>query len=937
MTAEQTPVIHVVGACEHNLKSIDVTIPRGKLTAITGVSGSGKSSLAFDTLFAEGQLRYVESLSAHARQYLAQLQKPRVERIDGLSPTIAIQQRMTNPGPRSTVATATEIYDYLRLLFARCGTPHCWACGRPIHKQNISEIVDELAALPERTRVMLLAPLVSGKRGKHATLLKSILKRGFIRVRVDGTVAILEDLPPLSPQQAHTIEVVIDRIAIKSEVRQRLADSIETAIGMSNGRVVAAIRSEDGEWIDRAYSTMLSCPDHPEVVIESVTPQLFSFNNPAGACEACHGLGTSSAFEDDLVIPDAGKPLAEGAIEGLKQAVRKSGDYDAFIQDFCRRYDVLPGVPVKNLKPAHHRALLHGDADGSEPFAGVLAVLKRAWDTTESESLKQTLRAFQSEAPCPACDGARLGPAARHFLIGDDSTGIGKVLRMTVAEADVFFQALALSGPAATIAEPILDGLRSRIGFLREVGVDYITLDRAAQTLSGGEWQRLRLATQIGSSLAGVCYVLDEPTIGLHARDSRKLADILVRMARLDNTVIVVEHDEEVIRRADYMIDIGPEAGENGGHVVAAGALEEVLASDESTTAKFLTGRAAIKTPDTRREPNEKFSIELKGVRENNLKNIDVRIPLGLLVSVTGVSGSGKSTLINRVLQRILHRRIHRKGARPGDYDRIVNSSLVDRVIQVDQAPIGRSPRSTPASYTGILELMRGLLAKTRESKVRGYTPTRFSFNVKGGRCEHCEGQGQRKVSMHFLPDVYVTCDACDGRRFNRETLEVRYRGRNIADMLDMRVSEAVQFFDNIATIKQRAAAMRDVGLGYIRLGQSASTLSGGEAQRVKLAAELVKSSDGHTMYILDEPTTGLHFLDIRNLLTVLQRLVDRGSSVIVIEHDLDVIKVSDWVIDLGPEGGQGGGSIVAEGTPEKIAQCNNSYTGLFLKERLSG
>ncbi|MGB0714994.1 MAG: excinuclease ABC subunit UvrA [Phycisphaerae bacterium] len=942
MPGESHPVIRVQGASEHNLKGIDVDIPRGKVTAITGVSGSGKSSLAFDTIFAEGQRRYVESLSAHARQHLAQLQKPKVERIDGLSPTIAIQQRMTNPGPRSTVATATEIYDYLRLLFARCGTPHCWACGRVIEKQNISEIVDALLAFPERTRVILLAPLVTHQRGKHADLLQSTLRRGFVRVRVNGEVNMLEELEPLAPQQAHTIEAVVDRIAIKADVKQRLADSIETATGLANGRIIASVQQDDGTWSDMSFSTVLACPDHPTNMIASVSPQLFSFNNPAGACDMCHGLGTSTAFETDLVIPDQTVPLAEGAIDGLKQAVRKAGDYDEFVRDFCERFGVLPGVPFKNLKSAHAEALVHGDSKLDPPFVGVLEHLKNKWESTDSESVKQTLRAYQSEAPCPTCDGARLGPAARHFQIGSYSEGsasstnqIGDILRMTVAEARDFFDGLTIEGSRAEVAEPILEGLRSRLGFLCEVGVDYITLNRAAQTLSGGEWQRLRLATQIGSSLAGVCYVLDEPTIGLHARDSKRLADILVRIAELDNTVIVVEHDDEVIRRADYMIDIGPEAGEGGGYVVAAGPLDEVLASEESVTAKYLTNRASIKIPDRRREPNWKFSLELKGVRENNLKNVDVRIPLGLFVSVTGVSGSGKSTLINRVLQRVLHRRIHRKGARPGEYDRIVNSNLVDRVVQVDQAPIGRSPRSTPASYTGILDLMRGILAKTREAKIRGYTPARFSFNVKGGRCEHCEGQGQRKVSMHFLPDVYITCDACDGQRFNRETLEVRYRGRNIAEMLEMRVAEAVNFFDNIATIKQRAAALRDVGLGYMRLGQSAATLSGGEAQRVKLAAELIKGSDGHTLYILDEPTTGLHFLDVRNLLTVLQRLVERGSSVIAIEHNLDVVKVSDWVIDLGPEGGHDGGHVVVEGSPESVAQCEESHTGQFLRGRL--
>ncbi|MHC5108261.1 MAG: excinuclease ABC subunit UvrA [Planctomycetota bacterium] len=930
----QHPSIRVYGACEHNLKHVNVEIPRGMVTVITGVSGSGKSSLAFDTIYAEGQRRYVESLSVHARQFLAQLQKPRVDRIEGLSPTIAIQQRVTSAGPRSTVATATELYDYLRVLFARCATPHCWECQKPITRQTVSQIVDEVIEWPERTRLLVLAPLVYQRRGKHEDILDGVLKRGFIRVRINGRMELIEDMEPLPGRSPHTIEAVVDRLNIKPEVKQRLADSVETALNLAQGRIIIAAESEDGSWHDSAYSTVLSCPDHTEVVVEDVNPQLFSFNSPAGACVSCHGLGTSMTFEPDLVVPDTTVTLAAGAVAGIRQAVRKQSDYDAFVEEFCSVFGVLPGVPFKNLSEEHQHAMLHGTArNAKQAFTGAIPMLQQRWSSTDSEAVKQTLQDFQSESPCEVCRGARLGPPARCFKI--DGIGITDVTAMTVADASDLLSRWFSTTRQDEVAYPLVEMLDHRLRFLREVGVEYLSLDRAAQTLSGGEWQRLRLATQIGSALAGVCYVLDEPTVGLHPRDSRRLADILRALAALDNTVIVVEHDEEIIARASHMIDIGPGAGDGGGEVMAAGPTETVLASESSLTAGFLSGRQKISMPTERRVPDWKFSLELKDVSANNLKNIDVAFPLGLFVCVTGVSGSGKSTLVNGVLQRVLHRRIHRRGPRPGAFGRIVKSNLVDKIIQVDQSPIGRSPRSTPATYCGVLDLVRALFAKTREAKIRGYAPSRFSFNVKGGRCEHCEGQGVRRVSMHFLPDAFVTCDGCHGRRFNRETLEIRYRGKSIADVLDMRVGEAVNYFDNFENIKHRLQALKDVGLGYLSLGQSASTLSGGEAQRIKLASELQKTAEGHTLYLLDEPTTGLHFADVRNLLRVLQRFVSRGQTVLVVEHNLDVIKVADWIIDLGPEGGEGGGHIVAAGTPEMVASCEESHTGRFLRDRV--
>ncbi len=933
--------IRVFGARQHNLQNIDVTLPRGVLTVITGLSGSGKSSLAFDTIYAEGQRKYVESLSAYARQFLEQMQKPDVDRIEGLSPTIAIEQRAASASPRSTVATSTEIYDYLRVLFARAGQPLCWLCDRPIVRQTTSQVVDAVLSGPQRQRIMILAPIVRDQRGGHKTVIESVIKRGFIRARIDGDIVMLEDIEPLSARKKHTIEVVVDRLAIKEEIAVRLADSIETATSLSGGQVVITAEVAPDKWSDERYSAALACPEHPEVRVDALTPQLFSFNSPYGACSECHGLGTTMEFDSDLVVPDPNASLAGGAIAAWKQPGKRAGAvYADMLEAFCTSFGVLPDVPYRNIPEPLRRILMHGtdDADAKRhgaAFEGVIPNLKRRWETTDSESLKQRLHAFLDESPCDACRGSRLQPAA--LCVKLDGRSIIDVTRMTIAEAAGFFDAVSLTGEIKTIADPLVREIRQRLGFMCDVGVDYLALSRSSASLSGGEWQRIRLATQIGSGLAGVCYVLDEPTIGLHPRDSKRLTEILGQLASLDNTVIVVEHDEEVIAGASYMVDIGPGAGAKGGRLIASGTPETVLACEDSSTAKYLTGRLTIPVPQERRAVNWDFATELLGVTANNLTDINVRFPLGCFVCVTGVSGSGKSTLVNQVLLRVLRRRLGRSGPKPGEFKRIVDSNLIDKVIEVDQVPIGRTPRSTPATYVGVFDLIRQLYAKTREAKIRGYTPARFSFNVKGGRCEHCEGQGVKRITMHFLPDVFVTCSACSGSRYSRETLEVRYRGKTVADVLDMAVDEAVAFFENMANIRDRLKALKDVGLGYMTLGQSSATLSGGEAQRVKLAAELKKSAEGHTMYILDEPTTGLHFADIRNLLGVLNRLVNRGHTVLVIEHNLDVIKMADWIIDLGPEGGGEGGRVVVEGPPEVVAEHPTSHTGRFLSDRLAG
>ena len=938
-TLKSASCIRVIGARQHNLKNIDVVIPRGELTVITGLSGAGKSSLAFDTIYAEGQRKYVESLSAYARQFLEQLQKPDVDRIEGLSPTIAIEQRGAMAGPRSTVSTSTEIHDFLRVLFARAGTPRCWRCDRPIERQTTEQVVDAVLSAPDGQRIMVLAPLVERRRGKHASVLQRVAKEGFVRVRVDGEIYSLDEVPELIAGRVHSIDVVVDRLTIKAGMSQRLADSIDLATKLSGGRSIVSAWVEKGGWSDVAYSSVQCCPVHADVKLEELSPQLFSFNAPRGACPHCHGLGTTQDFDSELIVPDPRLSLAGGAVSAWRNQGKKlNAVYARMVSDFCSAFGVAAEVPFRNLPKPLAEILLAGtnDADAKQfgaSFEGVIPNLQRRWESAQSDSARQRLRMFLGESPCDRCGGSRLGEQALCVKVAGAS--IADIARMSVAEAADWFDQLSFSGEAEAVTAPLLRELRARLRFMCDVGVEYLTLDRSSASLSAGEWQRIRLATQIGSGLAGVCYVLDEPTIGLHPRDSRKLVDILKKLTSLDNTVIVVEHDEEVITSADYMIEVGPAPGARGGYLVACGPREEVFASGRSLTAKFILGERRIAMPDKRRAIDWRLCVELRGVRANNLKNIDVRFPLACFVCVTGVSGSGKSTLVHQVLVRTLRRRIHRAGRRPGEFDRIVGSNHVEKVVEVDQSPIGRSPRSNPATYVGLFDLVRELYARTREAKIRGYAASRFSFNVKGGRCEKCEGQGLKRISMHFLPDVFVPCDICHGRRYSRETLEVRYRGKSIADVLDLSVDEALAFFENFSNIRRRLQTLKDVGLGYLTLGQASSTLSGGEAQRVKLAAELFGTADVHTLYVLDEPTTGLHFADVHNLLTVLNRLVDRGHTVLVIEHNMDVIKMADWVIDLGPEGGEGGGEVVVTGTPEEVARHGTSHTGRFLSSRL--
>ncbi|HNQ21606.1 MAG TPA: excinuclease ABC subunit UvrA [Phycisphaerae bacterium] len=932
--------IHVIGARQHNLKGIDVHIPRGALTVITGLSGSGKSSLAFDTIYAEGQRKYVESLSAYARQFLEQMQKPDVDRIEGLSPTVAIEQRAPTVSPRSTVATTTEIHDYLRVLYARVGEPHCWECGRPIGRQTTTQIVDTVLAGPEGQRLLVLAPLAKDQRGSHRALLDQVRKQGFLRARIDGEVALLEQHEALNPARRHSIDVVVDRLTLKPGLTARLTDSIETALRLTAGRVVLAEVTDTGELHDRVFSTALACPLHPEVRLDELTPQLFSFNSPEGACPVCHGLGITMEFDETLIAPDRGLSLGRGAIAaGQQPGNRGRASLAQMLASFCRDFKASAEVPLRKLAPDLLRILMHGTTPADEAahgaaFEGIIPHLKQRYESTESETLKQRLHAFLAETPCVACRGTRLTPAARAVRVA--GLGIAEVTAMTVTRARVWFDELTFTGEPAAVAEPLLHGLRHRLKFLCDVGVDYLTLDRRSATLSGGEGQRIRLGTQIGSGLAGICYVLDEPTCGLHARDGARLATILRQLTALDNTVIVVEHDDQIIAAADYIVDIGPGAGANGGHVVCQGSRADLLKCSASLTAAYLTGRAEIPVPEQRRPPDPRRILELKGAEANNLKKINARFPLGCFICVTGVSGSGKSTLVTQTLLPVLKRGLYRSGPRPGAFQRIVGSEKVEAVVEVDQSPIGRTPRSTPATYVGVFDLVRRLYARTREAKVRGYGPPRFSFNVPGGRCEDCQGQGLKRLEMHFLPDMYVTCGSCHGTRYGRETLEVRYRGKNIADVLDLRVAEAVRFFENFNHIRQRLQTLKDVGLGYLTLGQASNTLSGGEAQRVKLAAELFKTPDAHTVYILDEPTTGLHPADVQQLLGVLNRLADRGHTIIVIEHNLDVIKSADWIIDLGPEGGDAGGHIVAEGTPEQVAEHPTSYTGKYLRARLN-
>ena len=952
--------IRIRGAREHNLKNIDVDIPRDQLVVITGLSGSGKSTLAFDTVFAEGQRKYMESLSAYARQFLDQLQKPEVDDIDGLPPTIAIEQRHASSNPRSTVATTTEIYDYLRVLFARAGTPHCWECGRKIASQSPTQITDAIAAYPAGTKLMILSPLVRGQKGEHRETFQLINKQGFVRMRVDGELVemhSLDDAPKLKKTFAHTIDAVVDRIVLKPEIRSRLADSIETALRLSNGLVIISVDEGGGKWKDNVFSEKFACPDHPHVSLPELEPRLFSFNSPHGACPECHGLGTVQEFDPELVVPDESVSLENGAIEAWrKNGKRMNIFYGRALRDFCRAFSLNYSDPYSEIPRKIRDILLYGTAAKGDlgkrvHFEGVIPNLQRRFETTESDFVKHRMAQYMSEQACKTCRGSRLKPEAlcvrihsthpaetRPTPITAELPGhsINDVASMTVEQAKAFFESLTLTEEGKLIAEPVVKEVNGRLGFLNDVGLGYLSLDRKTGSLSGGEAQRIRLATQVGSRLVGVCYVLDEPTIGLHQRDNTRLIRTLLKLRDIGNTVIMVEHDEDCIRAADHLIDIGPGAGKHGGHLVAHGPMPDVLRQHQSITIKYLTGEYAILPPPTRRpvDPN-KACIELKGCTENNLKDVNVRFPLGGLICITGVSGSGKSTLVNQTLLPALKRKIYGSKVRAGAHKSISGLNKIDKVIEIDQSPIGRTPRSNPATYTGVFDEIRKVFSKTKEAKIRGYENGRFSFNVKGGRCEACQGQGQKVIEMHFLPDVYVTCEVCHGKRYNAETLEIKYRGKSIADVLAMTVEEALAFFENFPAIHRMLGALNDVGLSYITLGQPSTQLSGGEAQRVKLATELGKSPTDHTFYVLDEPTTGLHFADIHNLLNVLNRLADKGNTVLVIEHNLDVIKCADWIIDMGPEGGSGGGTVVAVGPPERIADHPQSHTAEHLRPKL--
>ncbi len=929
--------ITIRGAREHNLKGIDLEIPRDELVVITGLSGSGKSSLAFDTVYAEGQRKYVESLSAYARQFLEQMQKPDVDSIEGLPPTIAIEQRSGGHNPRSTVATTTEIYDYLRLLFARVGKPHCYICNKPIVTQHSEQIVDALLGYGEGTRVQVCAPVIRGQKGEHSEVLRMIQREGFVRVRVDGKMYEIKDAPELDRRKLHSIEAVIDRLVTKPAIRSRLADSIEIALKLGQGLVMILREDEAGKWQEHFFSENYACLDHPEVSMPELSPRCFSFNSPYGACRSCDGLGTILEFDAELIVPDTSVSLSEGAIDAWRRGGKRMNIfYNRLIRQFCRNYDISPDTPYKNIPKSVQKILMYGTNDdyGDGPaFEGVLNNLIRRFKSTDSDFVKQRLHSYMSEQSCRQCGGLRLREESLAVYINGQN--ISQVTQMSIAQARQFFEGLELSEEDKQIARLILKELRHRLEFMSNVGLDYLTLDRMSATLSGGEAQRIRLATQVGSALVGVGYVLDEPSIGLHHRDNQKLITTLRRLTDLGNTVIVVEHDEDTMFAADHIIDVGPAAGKNGGQIIAQGTVKDIMAAEKSLTGKYLSGERQIKLPEKRRKVNLKYCVEIRGAVQNNLKDIDVAFPLGTFTCVTGVSGSGKSSLVRQVLLPALRRKLYNSREKPGKHSKLLGTTRIDKVIQIDQSPIGRTPRSNPATYTGVFDLIRQLFSKTREAKIRGYSPGRFSFNVKGGRCEHCQGQGTKKIEMHFLPDVYVVCEQCKGSRYNRETLEIKYRGLNIANVLDLPVEEALTFFENFPKIKQLLQTLYDVGLGYMTLGQASTTLSGGEAQRVKLASELGKNTTGQTFYILDEPTTGLHFADIHNLLGVLDRLADMGNTVVVIEHNLDVIKMADYIIDLGPEGGQGGGTIVASGSPEEIAEIPESYTGQFLRSKL--
>ncbi|MHC4870800.1 MAG: excinuclease ABC subunit UvrA [Planctomycetota bacterium] len=930
--AAQDKYISIVGAREHNLKDISIDIPRDTLTVVTGLSGSGKSSLAFDTVYAEGQRRYVESLSSYARQFLEQMQKPEVEHIEGLPPTIAIEQRRGSVNPRSTVATVTEIYDYLRLLFARVGTPHCHKCGRQISQQTAQQITDRIMSLEEGTRFMVMAPLIRGRKGEHKEVIARAKREGFVRLRIDGELVEAREIKVCeNKKKKHTIEAVIDRIVMKEGVESRLNDSVETALRMGEGLCIASHLKEDGDWEDVLYSEVYACPDC-DISFEELAPRMFSFNSPYGACETCSGLGTRLELDPELIVPDKNISIDEGAVAAWRKGgKRMTIYYNRMLREFAADYGVSLATPWRELSDDIKDVILYGDEDPG--FEGVIPNLEYRFHNTDSEYVKQRIHTYMTVQPCQKCKGLRLRPESLAVKIEDLS--IMGVTALTIERALEFFTKLELKGEKSFIAEPIVKEVSKRLTFLQGVGLDYLSLDRTAGTLSGGEFQRIRLASQVGSGLVGVCYVLDEPTIGLHQRDNQRLLKTLLEMRDLGNTVIVVEHDEEIIRAADYIADLGPGAGAHGGEIIAEGDVDAVIKNENSLTGGYLAGDLEIEIPEKRRKAYARSGIRIKGAKENNLKNIDVSFPLGVLTCVTGVSGSGKSTLVNEIFYKALARELNHAKYRPGKFKSILGTGNVDKIINIDQTPIGKTPRSNPATYTGIFDQIRSLFAKTSEAKIRGYQAGRFSFNVKGGRCEACQGQGVMKIEMHFLPDVYVRCEECKGRRYNRETLEVKFKGYNIADILDMQIGESIRIFKNHPQIYKGLMTLADVGLGYIALGQSSTTLSGGEAQRVKLASELQKRSTGRTVYVLDEPTTGLHFDDIKKLLKVLHRLVDKGNTIIVIEHNLDVIKCADYIVDLGPEGGEHGGTVLAKGSPEDVAEVEESYTGQFLKKIL--
>ena len=943
----------VKGAREHNLKGVDIDMPRDKLVVFTGLSGSGKSSLAFDTIFAEGQRRYVESLSSYARMFLGQMDKPDVDFIDGLSPAVSIDQKSTNRNPRSTVGTITEIYDYLRLLYARAGTPHCPVCDAKIDRQTPQMIVDNVMSGEERTKFQVLAPVVRTRKGEFVDLFQDLSQQGFSRVKVDGEVYQLAEVPALKKQIKHDIDVIVDRLQVKESQKQRLTDSVETALRLADGLVVIEYVDREADDPDRnqIYSEKMACPNGHTLDIDEYEPRAFSFNSPYGACPACDGLGTRTEVDIDLLIPDPDAP-ANKSVQPWTSSPNRTY-FEKLIDGLAQEMGFDPATPFGELTKAQRDALINGSdvevsvryknrfgrvRNWTAPFEGVRGWLDRKLEQADSESQKERFLSYTRPIACPTCQGARLKPEILAVRI-DSGTGgeksIADLSALSIGDAAEYLDQLELDHRERLIAEAVLKEIQARLRFLVDVGLNYLTLNRAAGTLSGGEAQRIRLATQIGSGLAGVLYVLDEPSIGLHQRDNKRLVGTLKRLRDLGNTLIVVEHDEETIRESDWLIDIGPRAGEFGGEVIYQGEPKGILTAEDSITGDYLAGRRVLGVPDQRREIDRERMLTVVGARENNLKGIDVDIPLGVLVCITGVSGSGKSTLINQILAKNLQNTLNRSRQVPGRAKRVEGMEHLDKLIQIDQSPIGRTPRSNPATYTGVFDKIRNLFAETQEAKVRGYKAGRFSFNVKGGRCEACHGDGTLKIEMNFLPDVYVPCEVCDGARYNRETLEVKYKGKNIAEVLDMPIGEAVDFFEPIKSIHRYVQTLAEVGLGYVRLGQAATTLSGGEAQRVKLASELQKRSNGRTIYILDEPTTGLHFEDIRKLMLVIQSLVDKGNSVLIIEHNLDVIKAADWIIDIGPEGGDGGGTVVAEGTPEEVAKVEGSYTGQFLTEVL--